>query len=281
MENANQQGPASSDAAGLPPIPPALMSRPRRVVRSSWSAVAGIWVLRLFLLPHTLVGMGALGAAIGFPIWANFGHDHHAKVTQTRYYTSTTKGNTRDHYEVTYSYQVEGRTRKGSADVEESTFRALGGTVTEQLESPKYGTVIVRSLGSAPPLYYDAVIETGQPLWQKGLGITFFALFWNGIMSIFLYAAYYVPWRTRRLYRNGQVGFGVITNKYTKSGKSTSYYIEYDFFTATGQPGHGKTQVNDRKSFDAAYIRQNVIVLHADGRVKPSVVYDFGGYKCV
>lgn len=257
------------------------MSRQRRVVRASWKFTAGIWILRLFLLPHTLVGAGTLAAAIGYPIWANFGRDHRAKVTQTRSYSTSSKGKTNQHHEITYSYQLNGRERTGKEDVEESTFLAVGGTTSMPLEAPRYGTITVRGIGFGPPMYYDAVIEPGQSLWPKWFGITFFALFWNGILSVFLYAAYYVPWRTRRLYRRGQVGFGVITNKYTTTGKNRSHYIEYDFFTATGQPGHGKTQVADRTSFDAANLRQNVIVLHADGKTRPSVLYEFGGYKCV
>jgi len=190
------------------------------------------------------------------------------------------QGKTSDHFEITYTYPLHGQTRTATSDVEEETFTHLGATREPKLEIPKYGSLTVRGLGW-PPAYYDSVIEPGVSLWPQWFGILFFALFWNGILSVFLYGAYVVPWRMRRLYRTGQVGFGAITHKGTTTGKNRSNYVEYDFFTATGQPGHGKTQVYNQKAFDAAQVRQNVIVLHPAGKVKPSVLYEFGGYRCV
>jgi len=86
------QSTAATAPYELPPIPPALISIPRRVRRVGWGHIIGVWAIRLFLLPHTLVGFGVMGAAIGYPIWAQFGHDYTAQVKETRYYTTTSKG---------------------------------------------------------------------------------------------------------------------------------------------------------------------------------------------
>jgi hypothetical protein len=266
-------------STALPPIPPALSDRPRRIKRKNWSGMIGLWVLRLFLLPHTLVGLGAAGAAIAFPFFILIGTNHTAQITDTRYYTSTSKGKTTEHFELTYAYDLHGLHRTGTHNVEEAYFNQLGGSRSESLEKPHYGTATVRGLGT-PPLYYDQLIEPTDNLWFNWGGILLFASFWNGILSVFLYSAYFQPWRVRRLYRNGQVGFGVITEKFRTTGKNRTNYLKYEFFTEDQQKGTGKMPVADQSAYDAAFVGQNVIVLHKAGKAKPSILYDCGGYIC-
>jgi len=263
----------------LPPIPPALLQTPRKVKAKRLGA--GIWVLRLFLLPHTLIGLACAGAVVAYPLWIEYGTDYRAQVIDSRYTISTSsKGKSTDHFEITYTYMLNGQLRKHTEDVDEDIFIRVGGTRYPELEKPVYQSVTVRGLGR-PPLYYEAVTGGEMSPWAKWGFILLFASFWNAIMCVFWWSAYFVPWRTRKLFRNGKVGFGVITSKYTTSGKNRTDYLEYDFFTEDGAAGHGKTAVTTKEDFERAAERENVIVLHADGKTKPSVLYAYGPYKCV
>ncbi len=273
---------ASSDKSSpdLPPIPPVLMYRPRKVrVRSIGSAI-GMWFTRLFILPHSIAGLVVAGIVIGWPLLVMFGTDYPAQVTHTRYYTSSGKKSTVQHFEVSYKYSVGGEVRSKSADVDEATFTRVGGTRKPAVEQPAYGTVTVRGIG-VPPLYYDTLQEKSGSFLFAWLFMILWATIWNGVMCAFWYGLYIQPWRMRRLYRNGNIGFGVITEKYLGTGKSRTAYFKYKFFTETGLAGEGKMTVPDRKAYEAAKVGENVIVLHRDGKTKPSVIYEYGAYRCV
>lgn len=266
-----------SVAADLPKIPAALLSRPRRIRAKRLGM--GLWFIRLFILPHTIVGLGALGAVVGFPIWYAFGTIHVAQVTATRTYSSHGKNGTTHHFEVTYTYNLEGHPRIGTADVDEQAFNEINGGRQPMIEKPKYGTVTMRGLG-IPPLYYDAPVRSSGSFWPTWGFLVLWASFWNGVLSVFWWMLWIRPWQVRRLYRNGRVGFGVVRDKREKSGKSTTYYIKYEFRTEDGLHDVRENTV-EAAEYHRATIGENVVVLHRDGKTKPSVLYEYGGYTCV
>ncbi len=281
------ESPPEAVSRDLPEIPPELRAWPRRVKLKPLSSSMGLWVLRLFILPHSLIGITMAGAAIGYPIWVLAGTNHAAKVTATRYYTSSSKGHTTQHYEITYAYALDGVTRQKSADVSAAVFNRVGGVggivkPAKKVEAPAYGTVNVRGLGW-PPLYYDAVVEPGTSLWAPWGFILLFAAFWNGILSLFWWLAYVNPWRIRRLYRTGRVGYGIITGKHCRIGSKgvRHNYLTYEFQTAEGLADRGEMLVANRAEYEAAAVDEGVLVLHPTGKTKPSVLYKYGLYRCV
>src|SRR5690349_15874354 len=82
------------------PPPPAPRDVPRRTAN-----VVGLWVMRLFILPHVLVGLGLLVAMVFMPLWQSYGTTSAAVVK--RVYTSTTTLSARSGSKIRTVYHVE------------------------------------------------------------------------------------------------------------------------------------------------------------------------------
>jgi len=272
-----------TDKPALPPIDPALLTRPRRVRRRSWTSALGRWFVRLFVLPHTIAGVVVAGMVIGWPIWKVFGHVYTAQVTAAHVNTSRSKGKTHTSYVVDYAFDLPGTRRTNHTSVTPQRFRELGGDPSGRtpLEKPHYGTIQVRGVGVPSIYFYDDAVEGNSSSISTWLFMIVFATFWDGVVLALSWGLYVVPLRQRLLCRNGRVGFGVITAKYISGSKNKSHYLEYDFRTEGGLAGHGKMTVEGSDAYRNATVGENVIVLHPDGKVKPSLLYDYCNYRCV
>jgi Protein of unknown function (DUF3592) len=259
-------------------IPQVLRAHYRRV-RTPFGQGCGLWGLRLFILPHTLIGAACLFVAMpGSVIWAAFGTDHVARV-QRVWTTRTSKGGTS--YHADYIYDLPGGQRRtkdagiSAASYERLNRAAAGGRAA----SAGDGTIRVRSIG-APPIFYDHVVESGGGgPWGVVGSIWLFGLFWNGVLSVFVHLAYIGPWRVRRLYRSGTPVEGRVISKRVSRGKSTAYYVRYAYQTADGD-NFDREMTTSREHYEVASHGASVTVLYDPRKPRRSVVYEYGPHYC-
>jgi hypothetical protein len=117
-------------------------------------------------------------------------------------------------------------------------------------------------------------------------GIVFGAVFWNGIMSIFVYMLYVRPWRQRWMVRRGLPTAGLVRQVQQWSNKGTKMVrIRYDYAVPAG--GHTRGGVFSGKmtasgsQVNAVAIGEIVTVLYNPGRPHRSLVYALADYKAV
>lgn len=201
---------------------PELNRTPPRPVRyrHGWQAGCGVWFIRLFMLPHTIIGIGFLCYAIAstglFAAVGLLGSNYDGRIVK-KDDTRSSKG-TR-HYYVQYVYDVDGQGYSGEVKVDK-----------ERFDQVREGDAItVRA--------WDVMPDSGQ--WPRVPGhwpascvgeLWAVTMFWNGILSIFLWWMYVRPWRQRRLVRIGIPTAGIIREVNMQVNKGTkSFVIRYEY----------------------------------------------------
>lgn len=225
-----------------------------------------LWFGRIFILPHTIVGIGGAGYLVFLFLWALVGSNIPGVVTGTEITHSSKSG---DRYILKYQYQAGAETKSGSGSVSQ--------TIYDRFQSRELTNVTVRyfSLG---PLEHANLHESGYR-WRS-LGMTLLWVgFWNSILSVFVHELWIKPLRRRQLYRHGAATAGTVLSKRVKTGKSSYYYVSYTFTDpTTGTSVNAETQVWSKATWDRAEAGQSVTVLYAPDNPKRSTIYEFGGY---
>jgi hypothetical protein len=140
--------------------------------------------------------------------------------------------------------------------------------------------VPVRSIGWSPPVFYEGVVDGSGGAWGTVGFVWLFGSFWNGVLSVFVYAIYYSPWRVRRLYRSGTPVIGrVIGKRFSRASKSIRHYVRYAYQTLEGQALEGEVGVGV-KEHDSVAAGSPVTVLYDPRKAKRSVVYELGPHVC-
>jgi hypothetical protein len=249
-------------------FPPHLQGRYRRFRAREKSR--SLLLPRLFILPHTLVGLFLLlFAAPGSIIWAIAGGDHTARVTRI-WIERGHKGST--NYRVAFTYPLPTGPRQTNDTIDSDQFQRLNATAPEQR------TLQVRAI-NVGPIFFDKPIEGASGAWAYVAGVWFFTLFWCAITGVFVHFLYIQPYRQRLLYRSGEVTSGKIVSKRTIRGKSTSYNLRYAFTLPDGRTFE-KEMSTQRALWEKAQVDQPVTVLYSPAHPKRSIVYDYGPYEC-
>lgn len=109
---------------------------------------------------------------------------------------------------------------------------------------------------------------------------TIWVVFWNSIMSVFVYMIWIKPVRLRLLYKYGEATFGTLAGKRVHTGKSSTYYVSYTFkHPVTGEMIRGETQVPNFGVWSTARQGQSVTVLYASNKPKRNAIYELSGYR--
>lgn len=248
---------------------------PRRVrLRDGFRAGCALWFVRLFLLPHTLVGIGILCAALWttgiFLAVGVFGSSYDGVIVK-KDASRAVKG-TKGWY-VKYTYTVDGREYATEVSVSKERFAEIN----------EGDAITVRALESSPESGPWPRVPGHWPITELG-GKWIITLFWNGIMSVFLWNMYVRPWRIRRLVRWGWPTEGIIRDVQMKTGKgSTSYRINYEYAScpvdgSDGQLFSGKMTSTVK---DASYAQTGhlITVLYDPNKPTRSVVYRYSDYR--
>ena len=255
-------------------MPPELARpTPRPVRRRAGSMGCGIVLGRLFILPHLGVGLFLLLFMLPATIAAVFfGEDHDGQVIRT-WTTRGSKGSIT--YHIKYAYQAGGQERTGDRTVSKKQDQQLAGW-SKGSSAGAIKVKTVRALG----YYYDKAILPGESGWGAVGEAVLFAGFWNGMAFVFVYMLWIMPWRAKRLCRYGVAMPGRIHGMHTTRGKTTTYYIDYEFV----HPPFGlrkKSQSVGSERYNAAHQGQMVTVLCYPGKKGPTVVYEYGDFECV
>jgi hypothetical protein len=255
----------------VPEPPRRLQRRPGR----GCGPLVGLWFLRLFILPHTLVGIVLAGAAaFGLFVWL-FGADVPGRITNL----DISPGKKGKHYRVHYAYTVAGIEHAGTTNVSADVYTGL-------------------RLGDA----YLVRVFRPLPTWMpqpRGPGssagmifaLPFFALFWNGILSVFLWMAWVAPWRLWLLMRYGLATAGVVVGKETRRGNkgAISHVVRYryratleDEGSIAATPETFEREMNVAPAdYAAATVDQPVTVLYHARNPRRSLIYEFAEYEAL
>jgi hypothetical protein len=114
---------------------------------------------------------------------------------------------------------------------------------------------------------------------SHGVPTLLFALFWNGVLSIFLHRLWFVPWRNRELLRRGVAAPGRVLRKFTREGKGVRYFLEYEFTMAGGTRREETMEVSSHAIWDALAEGQAITVFHSNRGPTPSVVYEASDHE--
>jgi len=241
---------------------------PRRVRLFPGASRVDYWFGRIFILPHTLIGIGALGYLLFLLLWRIFGTDIPGVVTGTENSVSS-KGHFS--YSVKYEYAVGQDRKSGSAGVNEEVYERFH---QQEKDRPRV-TVHYFALGS----YEHARLREGRSLWAEVGMIAGWAGFWNTVVGLALYQLWVVPLRLRWLYKHGEAAPGTLVGKREKAGRSTTYYMTYTFrVNETGELRQVESQAGNVPMWKMVKVGQPVIVLYARDNLKRSTVYELGGY---
>lgn len=223
---------------------------------------------QLFILPHTLVGIGLIGFMIGSWLFLIFGTTVPAQITELK----TTRGSKNTTaYEVHFRYQHFGSDHRDSTTVPKAVFDTFHqNDMVEVKVFPLPGTKFTQ-------LKYPGAMDSHV---VKVMVSTGMALFWNGIVSVFLWALYIRPLINRWLVRNGWPAPGRITSKSVSSGKSTSYYVEYQFDLPKEGTQQGKMEVTS-DAYSLVNNGDSVSVLYSTKKPGWNVVYELADYEVV
>ena len=195
----------------LQPIPRRIQKRSRK------TSMAGIGCMRVFILPHSVVGVGALCVALWMTAMALFG-----SVVPGTVWSRTAKADSDGGtvYRLQYKYNVGGQTFDGNSQVnsDEYAYHVEGAPLQVKIFPPI-------------PDLWPQLARAGR---TRNIFFTwFFALFWNGVLSIFWWTAWVVPAINKNLVRRGTPVAGRISHKEADtSGESDTYTLHYEWVPA-------------------------------------------------
>jgi hypothetical protein len=150
--------------------------------------------LRLFILPHVVVGMWLLGQMLLTIAWAIGGQDLSGRIVAAQD-ELTRKGN--HVYTITYEYEQGVRSGKGRTKVGESFYSALPESLRLHQPGAETAPLPLRVFRLGPIIHVVPMLGARGILGEI-LAVTLGAMFWNGILSAFVYKLWIQPFRDRR-----------------------------------------------------------------------------------
>lgn len=224
--------------------------------------------LRVFILPHMVIGIGLLLGLVSTVIVADFGTRVTGTVVEKHESDGSDDGPS---FFVTYLFHAGRETVRCTDQIEVDVYRPL--------ETGR--NIPVQYFPKAPRLYSIA-LPPGRSLTGHLHSLASFVLFWDGVLFPFVWLLYYYPYRTRRLYTHGRVAIGtVIGKKMTTGDDGNGYSIRYSFAPDSVTPAHcvyGRTSV---VSEEYVGIREGdeLTILYDSRRPRRNIAYRFGHYK--
>src|SRR5215212_3866639 len=250
-------------------IPRELERRPPRPVRRRAGTLGcGIIGGRLAVLLFFGAGLVLLARIPIVYEVVTHGESHPGSVTKTW----TSRGRRSTTYHVGYSYEAGGQLRTDSRSVSHSQYDQLAA-------SPPNLPLDVR-VKEIWGTHYDQMFLPGEsrmgPVWMAAL----VAVIINGVGCLIGYFIWLVPAQHKRLCREGKPIVGHVTRMHSSSGKTTTYYLDYEF----DHPGLGvrtatMTVTSDR--WHQAQVGEPVSVLCYPNRKGPTVMYEYGDFECL
>ena len=262
---------------------------PRRAKRRKIGMQNGC--IQLFIVPHTLVGIGLICSLLLQIAVMLFGTIAPGTITDLTSHRSS-KGHAT--YHAHYEYRWNGVRYAGKNQVDADDY----------FLARKGQSVAIKILPLAPGWGEIVMIPGASNRGMIGVQL-FITLFWNGIVGVFYVAMYGPLVKDKSLVRNGVATTGRIIEKTISRGKSTSYHVEYEYVAAASSDGapespwgnaRGVETVRSQTSENAP-IRakmtvpkdeyeglergQKFTVLYDARKPRRSVIYRFANYSAV
>jgi hypothetical protein len=170
-------------------------------------------------------------------------------------------------------YEVDGRGYSGEVKVSKEHFDEVreGEAITVRAWD------VMPDSGQWPRLPGHLPIEDLAGKW-------FFAAFWNGILSLFLWLFYVSPWRQRQLVSIGIPTQAIIRDVNVQMNKGTKNYVmlyEYAVPVTEDQPGRVLTGKLSSTAKAAASAKRGevVTVLYDPRKPRRSLLYRYSSYR--
>lgn len=257
-------------------IEPELSQPVPRPTRRRGGAMAGcgIWFVRLFLLPHTLAGIVLLLAAVvgtlSYLGVSMFGVEMEGQITRKKEVKA--RKSKKITYTLYYVYTVGGWEYAGNDTVSK-----------EEYDSRKEGQAIpLRVLPWAPVAHRVQLpsASSGGSLVGYWIG----ALFWNGVMFLFVWAVWIVPWQQWQLVRWGVPTLGIVRQvQATRNKRTLSYTVQYEYVSipTLNEPEQLFTRSTTSSTAEAAAIQTGDVltVLYHPKRPQRSLLYKLADFE--
>jgi hypothetical protein len=217
----------------------------------------------------------AVGRGLALIVWSLFGVDQPGTPTRTWTVSAGRSGST---YHAAFVYTRGGVTYSDECEMTPEEYAFIG-------SPPRRGASVTVRVVEVKSLRYARLRDTSTTLFDQIESDVLLATFFGGFGALAVWLFFFSVCRTKRvrlrLYRWGVPEPGVVKGTRRWSGRSiTSYYLDYEFVDADGVSRSASHEV-DGQAYSAAAAGQSVTVLHLKGRAKPSVVYEYGGYRVV
>jgi hypothetical protein len=258
--------------------------RPIRA-RSGCGGGCGLLGFRLFILPHMIVGLWLLFQSVtGLLLWLGvllLGTDVEGHVVRKTEHQGK-KGSVS--YTLDYAVGVGGAEYPGQVALTAAEYTTLG----------EGDAVTVRLLTWLPQYGHWPRVQSYSPLGNVASwwGI---CLFWNGILSVFVWQFYILPWLLWWLVRYGRPTRGVVrsVNSWTGKGGVRYYRITYEYtsdpieveaggaYSGSGTAGPPHTRTIQSAAPEAATVQVGDVltVLYDPRRPQRSLLYRFADYQ--
>jgi hypothetical protein len=135
---------------------------------------------------------------------------------------------------------------------------------------------------TSPVLYLTIRFQNeqfiGPPAWSDGPLIIpiLISIVWNGIVGIFAYRYWFIPFLQRRLIRSGSVAYGVVTS-YRSVGRGRRK-VTYSFEIARGKLFVGSQEL---ESGTIANAGMPCTVFYNPSKSSRSIIYELSGLEIV
>lgn len=235
----------------------------------------GVWFGRLFLLPHVCIGAGLLLFLPFVIVWAGFGVQVTGHVVDG-HISRSSKGSVS--YKLDFVYDLNGVAYQDSQSVGQQAYHQLRPAPRNDM-APMPVTILHFNIG---PLRYAGILDArsrASVFWRA----FFFALFWNAIVSLFVWLLWIVPQRKKWLFTHGQATLAAISTKRKQRNRnSTSYLVKIAFeHPATHARLEREVAVNSKKDWEKLEIGQIVTALCHPTNLKRVAVAEFGPYQVI
>jgi hypothetical protein len=243
-------------------LEPELLAMPPRTPRRREGHGRLFTFLHLFLLPHTVVGLGIIGSFVLGVLHLAFGRELDARVVNVEKMTSK-KGGTS--YRLHFTYELDGRPCTGSQGI-------AAGLVGKYTPT---APVRIKAYALGP---FDRADLAGTEGDSSLALLLFAALFWNGLMLVFHWSLTLRPLVWRRLVAMGTPVTGRIVHKRVMRGKNVRYVVRYDY-----EPDAAARRTREMPVLPADYesVEEGApaTVLYDPEHPGLSVVYRLGPYQ--
>lgn len=220
---------------------------------------------QLIILPHTLAGIGINLFVLFTVALLLFGTVVPGRIARRSSYMSKN----RRIYQVRVAYEAAGLPRTETESVPVELYNRLPEGTPVQVKALALGSI---SGG--------AMLVPGHSPWGRLLPLVPFGLFWNLIVGLFLWKLYCIPFLYRHLVRSGVAVLGVITDKQMHRGKTTTYFLRYEFIGPDGETVKSKMDVH-RSAWEGLRSGQPATVLYMPGHPRLNVLYQGTDYEVI